>query len=58
MVLEVFYNFKEGTHEWNFYHKLNSFLLVGLLEAIKDDLIQDIRQATDEKFGEDEDDEI
>ena len=51
LVLEVFYDVEKDIHCWKFHHKLNSFLMIGILELVIDDLIQGINEATDEKFG-------
>ena len=54
IVLEVQYDIEKGGYSWDYPHRLNAFLLVGILEAVKEDLLREIRQATDDRYGDDD----
>lgn len=52
LVLEVFYDVEEDGYSWKFHHKLNAFLVLGIIDVVKEELIEEIRDATKERYGE------
>lgn len=55
LVLEVYYDIKEGTYRWNYPHRLNAFMLIGILGCVKDDLIYEIREASENGLDSEDD---